>query len=108
MDLVVDTNIVVSAILKSGITRNMIFNQRITLYSPEHLLIELKKHEKEFMEKSGLNKEQLTTATSMVISNIEIIPFEDYSSNKAEAKRITPDPDDWPFLALALKKQACL
>ncbi|MFA5049670.1 MAG: PIN domain-containing protein [Candidatus Micrarchaeia archaeon] len=43
MDLIVDTNIVVSAILKKGITRNLLFHPDITLFSPAYLKEELQK-----------------------------------------------------------------
>jgi len=34
---------------------------------------------------------------------IEIIPFEEFEDKYEEAEKISPDPDDVPYLALALK-----
>ncbi|HLD63176.1 MAG TPA: PIN domain-containing protein [Candidatus Norongarragalinales archaeon] len=104
MELVVDTNIVAAAILKKGLTRNLLFNGELSLYAPDRLATELLKHEKEFTAKSGLSREQFQQAAAIVLSRVVSLPFESYASYSARAKQISPDADDWPFFAAALQR----
>ena len=108
MDLAVDTNVVVAAILKQGITRNLVFNSSLSLYSPERLSIELANHEKEFLEKTGLSAEVFREVFALVVSQIQIMPLKEYIAYADVAKKVSPDQDDWPFLAVALSKKCVL
>ncbi len=105
MELVADTNIVAAAILRPGLTRNLMFNPELALYSPERLVAELDKHEKEFLEKSGLSTDQYRQAVALVLAQVSILPAEMYSHHALEAKEIAPDKSDWPFFAVALHKK---
>jgi len=45
MELVIDANILMSALIKTeGFTFDLIFNDRIKLYSIDKLLVEIEKH----------------------------------------------------------------
>ncbi|MGV8176427.1 MAG: PIN domain-containing protein [Candidatus Bilamarchaeaceae archaeon] len=102
MDLVVDTNIIVAAILGGAKTRELLFDRRLNLYAPEYMFEEIYKHEKEFLDKSGYEPEKFRKIVGMVASKISVMPKEEYEHHKNEALRITPDKDDWPFIALGL------
>ncbi|MFH1306852.1 MAG: PIN domain-containing protein [Candidatus Micrarchaeota archaeon] len=102
MELVADTNVVVSAVLKAGLTRNLLFNSSLDLCSPDFLSQELEKHKAEFVKKSGLEEDDYLEAVDLVLSNILQISFSDYRKFEAKAKEFSPDFDDWPFFAVAL------
>jgi len=108
MDLVADTNIVVAAIVRKGPTRYLLFNGTMRTFTPDFFFSELEEHEAEFAGKSRLPYEQYRHSVRLVLNQIEWIPHEIYSKFKVEAKAITPDPDDWPFFALALQKKCAL
>ena len=40
MELVVDTNVVVAGFLRSAVTRELLLDERLTLWAPEYLLTE--------------------------------------------------------------------
>ena len=103
MDLIADTNIVIAALIRPGTTRALLFSSQIALYSPSYLSEELKAHEKEILEKSGLDSESYGKAMGLVLSNIAIASLPEYSEFETRAKEISPDADDWPFFALSLK-----
>lgn len=101
--LVVDTNIVISALLKKSVTQEMILSRKLSLFSPDYISSEILEHKEELLNKSGLSEERFKIALSVVLSCIEVIPAEEYSRFRKEATDLSPDPDDWPFLALCLK-----
>ncbi|MBI4399342.1 hypothetical protein HY570_01205 [Candidatus Micrarchaeota archaeon] len=108
MELVADTNIIAAAILRAGVTRNLIFRTDIILFSPEYVSKELEKHEKEFLQKSGLSKEEYESATSIVLLNLNQLPHNEYLKFEKESKKLSPDPYDWPFFAVAISKKCAI
>jgi predicted nucleic acid-binding protein len=76
MELVVDTNVAISAILKAGTSRALLFRPDLKLVSPEKLREEIKKHRQEIIEKSGMKEDLFETAVRLVLSNIRIYSFQ--------------------------------
>ena len=104
MELVVDTSVVVAALLRPGATRDLIFNPLLRLYSPERLEAEIVKNKGKFMEYSKMTEEQFFEALNLVLKQIEIIQLEQYKEKEAAARIICKrDESDWPFVALALR-----
>ncbi len=104
MILVIDTNIVLSALLKNGITREFLIAWPFPLYSPETILKEIRKYEGEILRRTGLIKDDFEILLELILSNVQIIEKEQYSAKLEKAHRLVGeiDKDDVPFLALAL------
>ncbi len=52
MDLIIDANILMSALISNyGKNFDLIFNERLSLFAPEFLFEEIKKHKGEIIEK---------------------------------------------------------
>lgn len=104
MQLVVDTNVVVSALLRAGETRKLLLSHRFDVFSPEYVRFEIQKHRPEFIKKMGSNDHDFEEALGLVFEPITVIPLEEYAPFKLRAEKLArADLDDWPFLALALK-----
>jgi len=108
MILVVDTNIIIAAAIRTTITQDIIFKYSFTLYSPEFVKEEINKHKKEILERSRLTESELDIILSILYSRIRIIPGEEYSYLKKQILEFAPDKKDWPFLALAKHLDAIL
>jgi predicted nucleic acid-binding protein len=104
MELVIDTNIVFSAIVRNSVARLLLLNSRLILYSPEGLLSELEEHRDEIKEKSKLSDEKYNELMAILLSRIQLEPKEYISKFLIKALEFSPDKDDSPFLALALAK----
>ena len=106
MILIVDTNIVFAALLKNSKTRELLIDSPLTLYAPETMLSEIRKHQKLILEKSGLSEEDFEILFDLVTENITIIEKNEYSEKIPEAEKIigSIDKGDIPFIALALSK----
>ncbi len=111
MDLVVDTNILFSALIKEeGLTRELLLNNRFSLYTVEFFFEEFFNNIDEISEKTGLSKGLLIEKLRKLIrlANIKIIPIEEVKDYVEEAKEISPDPDDVLYFTLALKLKCAI
>ncbi|MBU2100842.1 nucleotide-binding protein [Candidatus Micrarchaeota archaeon] len=105
MELVVDSNIAISAIISSkGKTRELLFLDKIKLFAPHLLLSEIFKHKKEIIKKSGLSENEFNLAVSIILSRINFVSLHGFGSFIKKAKQICPDLNDTEFFALALYK----
>ncbi len=104
MELVIDTNIVFSAIVKNSVSRILLLNPNLILYSPEGLISELEEHKNEIKEKSGLNEEKYEELMAILLMKITLVPKEVIAPFLKKALEISPDKDDSPFIALCLAK----
>ncbi len=107
MLLVVDANVVFSALLKGGKTLDIFLlnrgYKRFEFVAPEFLMVELKNHADEIVRRTGLSIGKLGKVLTFLEKEIEFVPFEDFTEMYEEAEQISPDPDDVQYFALALK-----
>lgn len=104
MKLVIDTNIIISALIKKSITRELLFSPRFDLYSPEFVYLEIEEHYDEILKKSKMEPYAFRTVLDEILSRIIVVPLEEYKPMFSEALEIMKDidEDDTAFLALAL------
>lgn len=106
MKIVVDTNIIFSALLNSdGIIGDLIFNssKHFEFYSCSYMRFEIQKHWEKLKKISKLSDEQLEVSYAQILTKIkfiseEIIPVEIWLSSEKITKHI--DIDDTDFVAL--------
>lgn len=108
MILVIDANVLFSALIKNSLTAELIFNQDIQLHTCEFIIEEFFKHEKEIMKKTHRTREQFITIMHQLRDIINIIPEEEYSKLMDEAEKFSPDPNDAIYFALAMKLNASM
>jgi len=104
MKLVLDTNILISALVKKGFAREFIFTRGFgfELFSPAYTLSEINKYKEHICQKANITQEQFYFLLETLFSYVKIInPFH-YSSHMKESERLIKDKDDAPFLALAI------
>ena len=102
MKLIIDTNIIISALIKPQLTRTLILNVNFELMTPAFTLSEIDKHKEEICKKGKIDKEELDTLIHILFRYIEIINPITYSHYLEEAKNLIPDKEDIPFVACAL------
>lgn len=108
MELVIDANILFSAIVKDSESRKLLCNPKLELFAPEFLLFELLKHEAEIRRKSGLGDVEFKQLTAILLSKVSIVPQNEFRHFLKQALKISPDPEDTPFMALCLLKKSPL
>ncbi|MEK6898770.1 MAG: PIN domain-containing protein [Nanoarchaeota archaeon] len=107
--LVVDTNIIISALIKDSEVRKLLTHTYETLISPEIVYKEIEEHKEELLQKSKLSEDDLENTLFILskhiitIKNSKILPFVE------EAEKIIAhiDKDDVPIVATSLAHNSC-
>lgn len=104
MELVVDTNVVFSALIADGVTRELTLMESLSLPVPEFFLTEFTAHLDAIEEKSGLDESKLRLLAAVLFDPVRMVPKEVFADHIPEAMDLigAVDPDDVPFLALAI------
>ena len=105
MKLVVDANVLFSALIKEGITRELLLLKGLILYVPEFILEEFFKHIEELAEKMKINKIELSKKIDklLFLSGIKVVDRKEFENFFNYAEKISPDPNDSEYFALALR-----
>lgn len=106
MDLVVDANILFAALIRDGATADLLFRDDLHLYAPEYLFTEFGKYRETVLEKTHRSDEDFDHLVRVLQRRINIIPAEEIQPFMDRARKITPDPDDAQYIALALRLHA--
>ena len=108
MFLVVDINVILSALVSHG-NSSRIFElnsekKKFDFIAPQFILIEAGKHLTEIAKRSTLPIEETQRDLELITKQINFFPEEDYKDKLAEARNILKEHQkDVPYLALALK-----
>ena len=103
MRLVIDTNIIISALIREGLTQKMIIFPGIKLFTPDVTFNEIKKHKDLIIVKSKLSKEDLNPALEILTKNIKTVSESRWLKFYDQAEDIIGKQDlkDVPFIAVA-------
>lgn len=102
MKFVIDTNIIISALIKPGKTREIIFESFFSFITPAYTLTEIEKYKKEICIKSGMSVQELEEVINLLFKHIRILNPKVYSPLLLKASKLILDIKDVPFIAAAL------
>ena len=104
MILIIDSNVLLSGLIRNGGTRALLIDSPFELCAPETLVNEVRKYKEYILKKSGLSDEEFEILFSLLMEVVRIIPMDSYVGYIGEAEKIIGDVDknDVVFVALAL------
>lgn len=102
MKLIVDANILFAALIKEGLTAELLISDKLQLFAPEFLLTEFSKYETLILEKTHRNEQDFNRFLELLKEQINIVPKKEITPFMDEAVKISPDPKDTIYLALAI------
>jgi len=102
MHLIVDANVLFSALIRPNDTFLLLFEDALELHAPAYLLEELAEHRDEIAAKTSLEAGKFDQVLERISSRIRLAPWAALAAKEAEAMRISPDAGDVPYFALAL------
>ncbi|MEK6874494.1 MAG: PIN domain-containing protein [Nanoarchaeota archaeon] len=107
MIFVIDSNILISALIKDSVARKIIIESEWMYYYPEVAFHEIRKYKEMILEKSGMTEFEYFELLDSLLKHIILVPQEQFSKNLQEANEIlgTIDVDDVVFLAVAMSIQ---
>ena len=102
--IVLDTNILISAIIKDSITRKILVESGLDFAYPEISLFELLKHKKYILGKSGYSEKEFENIINKLLGYICLVSLKIIELKLWEAKEVMKEIDvnDTVFLAAAL------
>lgn len=103
MKFVIDANPLFSALIKDSFTVNIIVSEDVELFAPEFLFDEFLEHKEEILAKTKRTERELNDLVYDLKKVIRVVPKKEFDPFFEEAKQLTSDEDDVPYLALALK-----
>lgn len=108
MKVTVDANILFAALLKSGTTRKLWFGPEIELYAPSFLLKEFKKYVTYLRGKFVGSEEEFQTLYNKITAQVFLVEDSELKPFLPAAASLIKDPDDWLYLACALKEDTII
>ena len=104
MILILNTSILISSLIKDSVTRQILLLPSMKFYLPEYALEEIEAHKMKISRLSRLSTDEIDILLNLLLENISIIPSQTIQPFLSEAEVMIGriDPNDIPFLALAL------
>lgn len=106
MLLVVDANVVISALVAKGVShRVFLLNsllKKFDFIAPEFLWREVEKHRETLLEETKLSPDEFNEILDFLKEEITIVPAKDFIGFLPEAEKVSPDPKDKQYFALAI------
>ena len=103
MRLIIDNNILFSLMKPDSMNSKIFSSLDCEFIAPMFVISEFEKYKEECLRKSGLSKTEFEKRKKDIFSRILFVKFEEYNGFMDGAIKITPDIDDAPYIALALK-----
>ena len=110
MKLVVDANVVISALITDSKTRELIVTLEPDLVTPELVYEEIDTYEDLIVEKSGLDQDRVAQFIELLFQYIDVVPADEFypAIDQAKAALGDTDPDDVLYLACAIAMDAAI
>ena len=104
MPIVVDSNIIFASLIKKSTTRVILASSDIDFIVPEWVHSELREHIGELARKACVSEDEFEHFIEEIFQIVHTVPLDEYKGFLAKALEIMSDidPDDAPFLAVAL------
>ena len=102
MNLVIDTNVIISALLKDSKCREIIVSGKFNLFTPAFTLTEIEKYKGEICKKAKISIPDFDELLKIIFKYIAIINPESYKKHLDYGKGLISDIKDVPFIASAL------
>ncbi len=110
MKLVIDANVVISALIADSKTRELIVTLDPDLLTPTFVHDEIENYEDLIVEKSGMDSERVTQFIDLLFQYIDVVPASEFypAIEDADEAISDTDPDDVLYLACAIACEAAI
>ena len=110
MELVIDANVVISALIADSKTRELIVTLEPDLLTPAFVHDEIENYEDLIVEKSRMKPARLAQFIDLLFQYIDVVPASEFypAIEKADEAIVDTDPDDVLYLACAIACDAAI
>lgn len=106
MKIVVDTNIILSALIKNSLTREILKNVLFEFFTPDFSIGEITKYKNYVCKKASISEKDFDILLESIFEKIKIVPSGFYEEHLNYSKPFLTDIGDVPFLACAIALDA--
>ncbi len=108
MNLIIDANIIIAAMVRDSAARRLILTLPFKLYCPDFVFEEINKHLELISRKNSLSVEENKKFLKTLSKYVKTVEYEFYRAKMSEAGKIirSIDEKDAPYIALALSLNA--
>lgn len=103
MRVVVDANVLFACIISRKYSFSILLDSRIEVFAPDFIFEEVLKYKKYLLNKSKFSDIELDQFIEYIRRRITIINSNELTDHYSQAAKISPDPKDEAYFALALK-----
>ena len=110
MKLVVDANVVISALIADAKTRELIVTLEPDLLTPAFVHDEIENYEEMIAEQSGMELDRVAQFIDLLFQYIDVVPAAEFhpAIERADVAIGDTDPDDMLYLACAIASDAAI
>ena len=110
MKIIVDANIIFSALIKESTTRELILKYDGQFLIPNYVFIEINKYKEEILRKSNMTTKDFNDLFSLIIERINVVPSEVFKMHVKEAQNLVGEhsPEDIVYISCALAFSDCI
>ncbi|MBI2147401.1 PIN domain-containing protein [Candidatus Woesearchaeota archaeon] len=105
MRIVIDSNILLAALIKDSATRKIILKYGGSFLFPEIIFEEVEKYKPDLLRKSGMDEKEFNELFGVLLRKVMIVPTEIlslYYDESEKLARIAESPEDQLFFACAM------
>tara|TARA_Y100000310_G_C20509170_1_gene727950 strand:+ start:373 stop:774 length:402 start_codon:yes stop_codon:yes gene_type:complete len=102
MKLVIDTNVIISMLIRPGKSLDLFFNDGLEIYAPKLLLEELENNMVTIVEKSLVSVGDIERLLEILKDRIKFVDEKKFLKYREEAIKLCPHEKDVVYFALAL------
>ena len=104
MKVVIDTNVLMAALISDSVVRRLLASRKIIFYLPEFALDEVEKYKDDLKAKARYSEEEFQKLKNLLLENIAIAPKDLVKKHMKEAVNVMEriDKKDAPFIACAI------
>ena len=106
MKIVIDTNRIIAALIKNGLSRKIILDKNFEFYTIDSTISEIYKYQDEIIEKTNISNEEFEILLGYILDSIIIIPKEEYENFIGDSINLIEDIGGIEFIALCLALKA--
>ena len=100
MKILIDTNIIIAALIKNNKAREVILSGKFEFVSPEFVLEEVNKYKKYICDKAKISSEVFDLVVNIIFEKITLVPKEEYDEFIEESREIMErDVKDIPYVS---------
>lgn len=105
MELVLDANILVAGFLRAATTRELLVDERLTLWAPAYSLTEVERvltSPRLRRRLGGLSAVDIRAIVTTLTGRLHVVPASTYRHHLPTARQLATHAEDAPYVALAL------